>query len=68
MTRRAKISIVTLVLSIITLGAMVGGCGSWQPTAGGGKCSPGRQWVPAATDPETGEQKEGYCEWLPGEK
>ena len=68
MTRRAKIRILTLILAIFSLSAVAAACGSWQPTQGEGKCAEGRKWVPAAQDPETGEMKEGYCEWLPGEQ
>ncbi|OIP37273.1 MAG: hypothetical protein AUK47_13790 [Deltaproteobacteria bacterium CG2_30_63_29] len=68
MTRQAKVRIVTLFLGLVSLAAIAGGCGSWQPSMEEGKCSEGRKWVPPAQDPSTGEWKEGYCEWLPGQK
>ena len=57
--------LVMLVMVSMAFGVM--GCKSWAPsTTETGKCAVDRQWVAPKQDPDTGEWKEGYCEWLPG--
>ena len=60
-------SVIFALFVLISMAAAMTGCKSWAPaTNEPGKCSVDRQWVPPKQDPNTGEWKEGYCEWQPG--
>ena len=62
-----KRSAVVALFVMLSVACGLMGCKSWAPIEGEtGKCSQDRQWVPAQQDPNTGEWKEGHCEWLPG--
>ena len=59
--------VVLALLVMMSMACALMGCKSWAPsTTETGKCAYDRQWVPPKQDPNTGEWKEGYCEWLPG--
>src|SRR5690606_30833114 len=60
MTRRFKISALTLIFATTAL--LASACGSYKPVEQG-SCNDaaGREWVPPSEDPETGDPKAGYC-------
>lgn len=65
MTRRIKISALTLLFALSALA--VSACGSYKPVEQGScNSEAGREWVPPSKDPETGEHKAGYCKWQEG--
>ena len=57
---------IVLTVALRAILASAFGCKSWSHNTEEGKCSVDRQWVPPKQDPDTGEWKDGYCEWLPG--
>lgn len=59
--------VVLAMFVMMSMACAVMGCKSWAPASSEtGKCAVDRQWVAPQQDPNTGEWKEGYCEWQPG--
>lgn len=57
--------VLPVLLGLLMLGGILGGCGGTYKPAADGTCNRGRVWVPPQQD-ESGAWKAGYCKWENG--